>query len=87
MNVCAAEVPPPGAGVLTATDAMPLDAISLAPIDACSWLPLTTVVGRSPPFHRTMDAALKALPFTVSVKAPLPANARAGAIDVKSAAG
>jgi hypothetical protein len=37
-----------------------------------SWLPLTKVVGRSLPFHRTTDPGTKFEPNTVKVKAAPP---------------
>src|SRR5437867_2157108 len=61
-------VPPPAAGLKSVTallDALP---ISLAGIEAVSWVELTNVVVRSAPFQRTTDPAMKMLPLTVRLK-------------------
>jgi len=41
-------------------------------------LAFTNVVGREPPFQRTVDVFVKFDPLTVSVSAPLPAGAVGG---------
>src|SRR5712664_3197359 len=70
VNVCAFEVPPPGAGLNTVTCTVPGFAISLAGIAALSCDDETNVVVRSRLFHRTLAAPeTKLLPFTVSVNA------------------
>ena len=74
--------PPPGGGLFTVTCAVPIAAISLAGIAACSCVALTKVVVRSAPFQRTTDEARKLLPMTVSVKAVPPTFAEAGDSDV-----
>ena len=63
----AAEVPPPGAGVRTWTDAVAADVRSLDGMAACSCVELVYVVGRATPFQSTTDDAVKLLPVTVSV--------------------
>src|SRR5438046_9987740 len=78
VNVSAPEVPPPGVGEKTVTDAVPAVATSPAGIAACNWVPLTNVVVRALLFHRTTDPLTKFVPFTVSVKAPVPAVALLG---------
>jgi hypothetical protein len=78
VKVLAADVPPPGAGVATVTGTGPWVAMSAAEIVARSWVALTTVVGRAPPFQRTTDVATKPLPFTVSVSPVLPAGVLVG---------
>src|SRR5207237_382223 len=79
VNVCALEVPPPGAGLNTVTCAVPGFAMSLAGIRARSCDEETNVVVRSTLFHRTLDAPeMKLLPFTVSVKSGPPAGTDAG---------
>src|SRR5262245_21128926 len=78
VTVSVAETPPPGAGVITDTRAVPADAMSLALIDAWRTVALTNVVGRSTPFHRTTDEDTKLLPDTVSVNAGPPAMTFAG---------
>jgi len=72
------EVPPPGAGLNTVTWAVPADAISPAAIPACSCVPLTYVVVRLDPFQFTTDPLINPLPFTVRVKAAVPAVAETG---------
>src|SRR5207237_5724910 len=86
-NVCAADVPPPGAGVITVTCGVPAVAMSAAGIAAVSLVALTNVVVRATPFHCTVLADTKPLPFTVSVKAAPPAVAVAGDSDVSTGAG
>src|SRR5690606_20638897 len=78
VNVAAFDVPPPGAGVDTTTDALPTDATSDAAIAAVNRVGDTNVVGRSAPFQSTFEAETKPLPSTVSVKAPAPASAELG---------
>src|SRR6266850_1621815 len=86
-KVCAAEVPPPGAGVTTVTDAVPVAATSAAGIAAVSLVALTKVVVRAAPFHCTVLPATKLLPLAVSVKAALPTVAVVGDTDVSTGAG
>src|SRR3989449_9165664 len=78
VNVSAPEVPPPGVGENTVTDAVPAVATSLAGIAACNCVPLTNVVVRAPPFQRTTDPLTKFVPFTVSVNDAAPAVAMHG---------
>ena len=78
VNVNAAEVPPPGAGVKTDTCAVPTAAMSAAAIAACSCVALTNVVARSDPFQRTTDAFVNDEPFTVNVNPEPPAIVAAG---------
>src|SRR2546426_72256 len=73
-NVCAAEVPPPGAGVNTVTCGVPAVAMSAAGIAAVSCVALMTVVVRVLPFQRTVEPLTKLAPFTVRVNASPPAN-------------
>jgi uncharacterized protein (UPF0248 family) len=77
---CALESPPPGLGLLTVTLAVPVEAISLAGIEAVSFVALLKVVGRSDPFHRTVEPETKLEPETVRVKAGPPAFAEVGLI-------
>src|SRR5688572_5092019 len=53
VNVCAVDVPPPGVGVKTVTDAVPAVAMSAAEIDASTCVLLTKVVERALPFQCT----------------------------------
>src|SRR5207253_3901813 len=79
LNVRAMDVPPPGAGLNTVTEAVPGVATSVAAMAAVSCVALTNVVVRAAPFQRTSEAATKLLPVTVRVKAAPPAVALAGA--------
>ena len=87
VNVLPAEVPPPGVGLNTLTEAVPAEAMSAAEICACSWVLLTNVVVRSLPFQRMTDDATKLLPVAVRVKAPLPAAALLGVMELNFGAG
>ena len=87
VNVCAVEVPPPGVELKTVTCAVPVEAMSLARIAACSCVLLTNVVVRLLAFQRTTEETTKFVPVTVSVKAPLPAAALLGEIELSVGAG
>lgn len=87
VNVKGEEVPPPGAGVKTVTNAEPAEATSAAVIDARSCVELRKVVARSTPFHRTMEDETKLLPFTVRLKAGDPGVTEAGESEVATGAG
>jgi hypothetical protein len=78
VNVTELDVPPPGDGLNTVTAALPALAMSLAGIDAVSWLALRKVVERFEPFQRTTELEMKALPLTVSVNPAAPAIADVG---------
>ena len=54
------------AALKTETVAVPENAVSVAEIDAVSWVALTNVVGRAEPFQYTVDA-LTGTPFTVEL--------------------
>src|SRR5206468_3255993 len=86
-SVRAAEVPPPGVGVMTVTEAVPAVAMSAAGIAAVSCVALTKVVVRAAPFHCTVLPVTKPVPVAVSVKAAPPAVAVAGDTDVSVGAG
>src|SRR5919108_3774107 len=77
-NVCELDVPPPGAGVNTVTVAVPVAAMSVAGIAACSCAADTNVVDRSVPFQRTTQSVIKPLPLTVRVNAGPPTWADVG---------
>ena len=72
------EVPPPGAGLNTATWAVPPDAMSLAGIAAVNRVALTKLVVRAVPFHWTKELRTKFVPVTVKVKAAPPGVVREG---------
>jgi hypothetical protein len=82
-----AEVPPPGAGLKTATWAVPADVMSAAVTAACNCVALTNVVVRFAPFHWTTELLMNPLPLTVSVKAAPPAVALVGEIEVIAGTG
>jgi hypothetical protein len=78
VNVRAPDMPPPGVGLNTVTDAVPTAAISAAKIDAVNCVAETYVVARFEPFHLTTDPFTKLLPFTVNVNALPPAGDEVG---------
>src|SRR5437867_9614335 len=78
MNVCGLEVPPPGAGLRTVTEAVPAVAMSAAVICACSCVLLPNVVARWLPFHCTMDELMKFVPVAVRVNPAPPATTLLG---------
>jgi hypothetical protein len=80
VNVCPAEVPPPGVGLKTVTEAVPAVAISEAGTAAVNWVALTNVVVKATPFHCTTEPATKFVPAIVRVKAGPPAVAVVGEI-------
>jgi len=86
-NVCGLEVPPPGAGLKTVTEAVPAVAMSAAVICAVSCVLLPKVVVLALPFQRTTDELLKFVPVTVSVNAGSPAVLLLGEIEVSVGAG
>jgi len=82
-----ADVPPPGAGLVTVTFAVPAVAISAAVIAAVSCVALTNVVVLAAPLNFTTDVDTKPVPFTVRVKAAPPAVALVGEREVSVGAG
>src|SRR2546422_3206783 len=82
VNVCAFEVPPPGAGFTTVTDAVPAVATLAAGTMAVSFTEETNVVVRAEPFQLTVEVETKLVPFTVKVNEPLPAVVEVGLIEV-----
>jgi hypothetical protein len=68
-------LPPPGAGLKTATSAVPTALKSDARIVAVNCVGLTKVVARTLPFQRTLDPETKLPPVTVKVKLAEPAAA------------
>src|SRR5262245_51031316 len=87
VKVRAWEVPPPGAGLLTATLAEPGEAIVLAEIEAVSRVLLMKIVGRFEPCHVTTELAVKFEPVTVRVKLTPPAVTESGLIPVRTGTG
>jgi hypothetical protein len=81
------DTPPPGAGLVTVTWALPGDLMSAALIEALSCVALTKVVLRLLPFHCTVALGTKFEPFTVRVKLEVPAVALAGNAEVMTGLG
>jgi len=81
------DVPPPGAGLLTVTLAVPAVAMSLAGMDAVKLVALFRLVVRFDPFHRTVEPETKFEPLTVRANSGLPAMAEFGLIPVMAGTG
>ena len=81
------DVPPPGAGLVTVTVAVPAVAISAAVIAAVNCVALTNVVVLVAPLNFTTDVDTKPVPLTVRVKAAPPAVALVGEREVAVGAG
>ena len=73
VNTSAFEVPPPGVPLKTVILAVPAATIKAAVTEAVNCVALIYVVVSEVPFHFTVDPLMKLLPFTVRVKAGLPA--------------
>ena len=67
VNICALDVPPPGAGFTTVTEAVPAEATRAAVTVAVSCVEDTNVVVSVVPFHFTVELETKLVPFTVIV--------------------
>jgi len=76
------DLPPPGAGLVTHTCAVPPVVMAAASMDAANCMELTNVVVRVVPPNVTNEAETKFVPLTVSVKAAPPATALSGEIVV-----
>ena len=87
VKVIAPEVPPPGVGLNTVTEGLPAVAMSLAGIAAVNCAVLTKVVVLATPFQRTCELEMNEEPFTVSVKAPPPAVALVGEMELRTGTG
>jgi hypothetical protein len=74
VKLIALEVPPPGAGLVTVTAGVPVEAKLAAGMAAVNCVELTNVVAGADPPKWTIDAATKFVPLIVSVKAALPAT-------------
>ena len=81
------DVPPPGAGFVTVTVAVPAVAISAAVIAAVNCVALTKVVVLAAPLNFTTEVDTKPVPFKVRVKAAPPAVALVGEREVAVGAG
>src|SRR5579859_5636132 len=82
LKTSAWDVPPPGAGLVTVTRAVPGTAISDAEMAAVSWVELTNAVVRMLPFQFTTELLTKFVPFTTRLNAGSPAVAFAGVVEV-----
>ncbi len=72
------DVPPPGVGLSTVTEAVPAIVMSVAGMDAAIWVGDIYVVVRFALFHCTTERLTKLLPVTVRVRVPPPAAAPEG---------
>ena len=81
------DVPPPGAGLVTATVAVPAVAISAAVIAAVSCVAFTNVVVLAAPLNFTTEVNTNPVPLTVRVKAAPPAVALDGERELSVGAG
>ena len=81
------DAPPPGAGLVTATVAVPAVAISAAVMAAVNCVALTNVVVLAAALNFTTDVETKPVPLTVRVKAAPPAVALVGEREVAVGAG
>jgi hypothetical protein len=72
------EVPPPGAGLVTVTAAVPAVAMAVTGTAAVSFELLTKVVVSAAPFHLTTAVDAKPVPLTVRANAAPPGAAAAG---------
>jgi hypothetical protein len=82
VKLIAVDVPPPGAGLVTVTASMPVEAMAAAGMAAVNCVELTNVVGIAAPPKLTIEAATKLVPLIVSVKAAPPATTVFGEIVV-----
>ena len=72
------EVPPPGLGFTTVTEAVPVCAMSEERILAFSREGFTNVVARGLPFHSTTEAESNPVPFTVRLNPAPPGLVASG---------
>jgi hypothetical protein len=87
LSVTALEVPPPGAGVVTATARLAAFANCAAVTTAVNCVPLPYVVASAVPPISTTDCTQKPVPVTVSVVFPPPALTVAGEMVLTTGAG
>jgi len=81
------DVPPPGAGFVTVTVAVPAVAISAAATAAINCVAPTKVVVLAAPLNFTTEVETKPAPFTVRLNAAPPAEALVGEREVAVGAG
>jgi len=82
VKLIALEVPPPGAGLVTVTASVPVEAMLAAGMAASNCVELRNVVASADPPKLTTEAATKFVPLMVSPKAVLPATVLFGEIVV-----
>jgi hypothetical protein len=82
VNVCAFDVPPPGAGLTTVIDAVPAVATREAGTVAVNCVAEINVVVSEVPFQSTVEVETKFVPLTVKVNCGPPAVAQVGLIAV-----
>lgn len=87
VNVRAAEVPPPGVGLKTVTNAVPADARFPDGTVAVSEVLEPKVVAKSAPFQRTTELELNPVPVRVIENEPEPATAEFGLSNVSVGTG
>jgi hypothetical protein len=87
VKAIALEVPPPGAGLVTVTAGVPVEAMLAAGMAAVNCMELTNVVAGADPPKLTIEPATKFVPLIVSVKAALPASVLFGEIEAIVGAG
>jgi len=87
VKVSPPDVPPPGDGFTTVTEAVPAVVMSLAKMAAVTCVALTKVVARALPFHCTAELETKLVPVTVSVNAAPLAVALEGESELAVGAG
>ena len=81
------ELPPPGVPLKTVILADPALTTRGAAMAAVNCIEFTNEVVRAEPFHLTTDPLIKLVPFTVRVKAGLPAVVFAGEMDIIAGTG
>jgi hypothetical protein len=78
VNGTGVDVPPPGPGLMTATETVPAAAIEEAGTFAVSFPDVTKVVARATPFQFTTEPETNPVPFTVTVNPLPPGTAEVG---------
>jgi hypothetical protein len=81
-KLIAFEVPPPGAGLVTVTVGMPVEAMLEAGMFAFNCVELTKVVAGADPPKLTLEDAMKFVPLIWSEKVKPPAAALLGEMEV-----
>ena len=81
------DVPPPGAGLVTVTVAVPTMETSPAVMAALNCVVLMKVVTRFDPFHCTCEEGMNPLPLTESVTAPVLLIVETGRMEVSAGTG